>query len=365
MARLPDKTYISYVTIPGSHDASTGSGWADGYAAIGENYARTQDLTIGEQWTQGVRAFDLRPCSYEDHLNLNHGIVPTVLHFDEVLCQLRDSLKANPSEFVIIHIRHESEGDRVENVYDEQIKELFKRDDLKDYLVNFKVALRVSDMRGKILILSRNTYGTTPIGGFIQNWTSDANWDRQTQGKIVGPKNASAPLYMQDYYETYASGAMQTKIDAITKMLDYSTTHRSLLVSQVVWVLNFASAYSKVEKLLGDIATSDGYRDNAAHTHEAILDYLSTHSGWAGVVMMDYAGVDESNGYKVRGQELVKALIEQNFTYLQDESDVSAVRAETPAEVYSVQGIHLPTPRRGTVNIIRQDDGTVRKVLMK
>ena len=81
--------------------------------------------------------------------------------------------------------------------------------------------------------------------------------------------------------------------------------------------------------------------------------------------MMDYSGVDESNGYKVRGQELVKALIEQNFTYLQDESDVSAVRAETPAEVYSVQGIHLPTPRRGTVNIIRQDDGTVRKVLMK
>ena len=58
MARLPDKTFASYVTIPGSHDAATGSGWAAGYPALGDRYARTQDLTIGEQWTLGIRAFD-------------------------------------------------------------------------------------------------------------------------------------------------------------------------------------------------------------------------------------------------------------------------------------------------------------------
>ena len=109
MARLPDKAYVATLSIPGTHDTATGSGWDSGYAALGDMYARTQDLNIAEQWSAGVRAFDLRPSAFTDHLNLNHGIMATVLHFDKVLEQLRDSLIANPSEFVIIHIRHECE----------------------------------------------------------------------------------------------------------------------------------------------------------------------------------------------------------------------------------------------------------------
>ena len=314
----------------------------------------------------GIRAFDLRPCSYEDHLNLNHGMIPTVLHFDKVLCQLRDSLIANPSEFVIIHLLHETDGDQVDGVYETKLLEVLKRSDLKDYLVDFKQALRVSDMRGKMLILSRNSYANTPVGGFFQNWTGSIDWNRQTQGKIAGPKNASAPLYMQDFAETWEDGAQQQKVDAIVQMLEYSTKHMTLLTSQIVWVFNFASAFSKVDKLLSyNISRSDGYRDNATHTHAAILDYLSTHTGWAGVVMMDYVGMNESNGYQIRGKEVVKALIEQNFTYLNDASDIDKVQAEVPTAVYSVEGMLLPAPRKGTANIIREKDGSVRKVLVK
>ena len=366
MARLPDKAFVSTLSIPGTHDTATGSGWVGSYASLGDAYARTQDLDIAGQWAAGIRAFDLRPSAFTDHLNLNHGIMATVLHFDQVLCQLRDSLIANPSEFVIIHIRHESEGDQTGGDFNTQMTQVLKRSDLKPYLANFKTYLRVSDMRGKILILSRSEYASAPVGGFIRNWTSDANWSRQTQGTIVGPLGAKGTLYMQDYYETCTAEAMQTKINAINQMLDFSTTHKTLTIAQIVWVLNFASAYSQVINLLGnEISTSDGYRDNAAHTHEAILDYLSTHeAGPTGIVLMDYAGVDVSTTYAVRGLELVNAIIANNFRYMEEQTDcVVPLRCDAPTEVYSLQGVRMPTLQKGTIQIVRDADGRVRKVL--
>lgn len=365
MQRLPDRTFVSTLSIPGAHDAATGSGWASGYATMGDMYARTQELNIGQLWEIGVRAFDLRPCSHDGYMNVNHGLVPTVLHFDAVLCQLRDSLIANPSEFIVIHMLHETDGDRVKDVYETQLLEILKRADLKPYLADFKNDLRVRDMRGKMLILSRNAYATTPIGGFFNNWTGEADWSRQTQGRITGPKNASTPAYMQDYAETFADGAMQTKLDAIGKLLDYSTTHRTLVSSQVVWAFNFASAFSKVTSLLGyNISQSDGYRDNAAHTHAFILDYLSSHTpGPTGVVLMDYAGVDATKGYAVRGRELVDTLIAHNFRYITPQTTaIDASRAENHVQFHSLQGVAIRKPQAGKIYITRQKDGATRKV---
>lgn len=367
MARVPDRTFVSTLSIPGAHDAATGSGWASGYATMGDLYARTQELNIGQLWAIGVRAFDLRPCSHDGYMNINHGLMPTMLHFDAVLCQLRDSLIANPSEFVIIHMLHATDGDQVKDVYETQLLEILQRPDLKPYFANFKNDLRVRDLRGKILILSRNAYASTPpVGGFFTNWTGDADWSRQTQGRIIGPKNASMPAYMQDYAETFAEGAMQTKLDAIEKMLDFSTTHRTLVSSQVVWVFNFASAFSKVTSLLGyNISQSNGYRDNATHTHACILQYLASHTpGPTGVVLMDYAGVDQTSGYATRGQELVDTLIANNFRYITPQSTaVGTPRAEGHVQSYSLQGVPAKKPQRGKIYITRQKNGTTRKIL--
>jgi hypothetical protein len=108
------------------------------------------------------------------------------------------------------------------------------------------------------------------------------------------------------------------KVNAIKQMLD-SSTHMNLTDSQsLVWVFNFASAYSKVESIFGrQISLSNGYRDNATHTHKAILDELHNHpAGPTGIILMDFAGVDHSNGYHTRGAELVQAIINNNFLYL-------------------------------------------------
>ena len=77
-----------------------------------------------------------------------------------------------------------------------------------------------------------------------------------------------------------------------------------------IWVINHTSGYTKT--FLG-IVTSNGYRDNAQTQNQVAINYLNGHPGSAGIVVMDYGGVDSSNGYNTKGQALTNALINQNF----------------------------------------------------
>lgn len=369
MCALPDNAYVSTLSIPGSHDSATGSGWASGSEYTGDEFARTQELTIQQQWDLGIRAFDLRPCCYENHMNLNHGIVATQLHLEDVLRTMRDWLAANPTEFIIIHMLHETDGDQVENVYNQRIQQVLNSDEFAGLFIDFRKTLRVKDMRGHILILSRDQYANKPIGGFFQNWTMEADWNKQMQLRIQGA-SANGNGIVQDYSETWQSGALQTKIDALTKLLEYSNKRAKVTSSSIRWYINMASAYSKVLSLFGyNISTSDGYRDNAAHTHAAILDFLKTHDpGPTGIVMMDYVGVDSSNGYATRGREVVEAIIQNNFLYVIPDAvhDLPAApeAAATPT-FRTPSGAQVSRPRPGTVCLRTLADGTTRKVLVK
>ena len=371
MSRLPDDTYVAALSIPGTHDSATGSGWASGSEYTGDSFARTQELTIQQQWDLGIRAFDLRPCCYDNHMNLNHGIVATQLHLEDVLRTMQGWLTANPSEFIIIHMLHETDGDQVENVYNERIQQVLNSSEFTDLFIDFRKTLRVSDMRGHILILSRDQYASKPIGGFFQNWTMEANWNKQTQLRIAGSKSTNTGYgVVQDYCETWQDGALQTKVNALLQLLEYSNKRQNPTASTIRWCINMASAYSKVMSLFGyNISTSDGYRDNAAHTHAAILDFLSSHeAGPTGIVMMDYVGVDKSNGYDTRGREDVEAIIQNNFAYLIPDAvrDLPGEPAtsSTPT-IHSLSGLSVAHPQPGTICLRTGSDGTTRKVLIK
>ena len=139
MHRLPDDAYVSTLSIPGSHDSGTGNGFpgvtTSIYGPFGDKYARTQDRSFEEQWNLGIRAFDLRPAVADGYINVNHGIMPTKLRFDNAIYFLRDKLIENPSEFVVIHLLHASAGDDNSSAYGERLLELLGRDDLKDFFV--------------------------------------------------------------------------------------------------------------------------------------------------------------------------------------------------------------------------------------
>ena len=179
----------------------------------------------------------------------------------------------------------------------------------------------VGDMRGKILLLSRDQYAGKPItGGFFQSWCGWLDWNAQSSCSIIGESAASdykSPLWVQDYANTKDSeGGVAKKVSAVTEMLDHSTKHVTKDESDVVWVFNFASAYP------GSISMANGYRENATYTNAAIIEYLQTHeAGPTGVILMDYC-VDRSPNevdgkYLTRGRELVDTLIANNYKWLE------------------------------------------------
>lgn len=322
MARLHASTPITSLSIPGSHDSGTGNGFAGEYAAMGEKYAKTQDCTLGEQWSAGVRAFDLRPGLEKDadggsHLHIYHGILKTNLSYEDAIRQLIDSVRSHPSEFAIVVMRHENDADRNTDEWNPVMRDFLNSPAIRNNIVDYRPGLCVRDVRGKVLVLSRNGYADKPVGGFITDWSSDEDLLSQTNAHVRGTGEEGL-LYVQDYYETIGK-KMRVKKSNIQRMLDLSTCFPSARgigdgYGFAPLFINHTSGYSAIETINGnEVATTNGYRSNATKTNRLVISYLRHHTGPTGLVMMDFAGVDKSGKYKVRGKKLVRMIIEQNF----------------------------------------------------
>ena len=225
---------------------------------------------------------------------------------------MRDLLAASPTEFAIVATKIDTSPGEPELVeWAPMFDSLIHSDSLRQCFVEFNPTMKVGDVRGKILLLSRNKYADVPLGGFITGWSSDKDFAYQQGGTITGSDSNSCPLWMQDYYEPNSD--REGKDKAILLMLD-ATMARDLTTQQPAWVMNYTAGNTQV-------FLSDGYRENAVYAHQVVLDYLAdeSHDGSTGIVFMDYAGVDQSRSssgettYEVKGLQLVHALIDQNF----------------------------------------------------
>ncbi len=301
MSQLPDDVFVSQLSIPGAHDAGTGHGTA------GDSFARTQDKTLTEMWDSGVRAFDLRPSVDGDRLRIYHGILSTDLYFDDALSTLCGLLDSYPSETCIVVMRHEDDHDSGSSSWNTMMKALLTAKPTKVHTVNFNPMAKLGDVRGKMIILSRDAYDTRPVGGFITGWGHSADFSSQKSGRIRGV-GTTGQLYVQDYYDVSASGATATKTASVNRLLQFSTEENT---DPATWVINHTSGYTTT---FFGIATQDGYRDNAKTQNTAVIDYLKDHSGATGILVMDYAATDRSGHYDVMGQTLTDALIANNLT---------------------------------------------------
>ena len=312
MANVPDKTFVGQLSIPGSHDAGTGHGVNNVYVLVsGSTYAVTQEKTLTEQWNSGIRAFDLRPAVDSNRLRIYHGIVSTNLYLDNALSTLCGLLDSHPTEMCIVIIRHESEAGDDTDTWKSKIKELLTSAPTSAHAVNYNPMAKLGDMRGKLLILSRDNYDTNPVGGYITGWGFSSDFNSQQGGQITGV-GTQDKLYVQDFYDVSASGAPATKTASVQRMLQFSTSEKT---DPGLWVINQTSGYSKTKSILSyTLATSDGYRDNAQTQNQAAANYINSHPGSTGIMLMDFAGEETSGSYNVKGQTLTNAIIASNTT---------------------------------------------------
>ena len=310
MGSLPDNTFVSQLSIPGAHDAGTGHGVNNVYVVVsGSTYATTQEKNLTQQWNSGIRAFDLRPAVDGSSLRIYHGIVSTNLYMDNALTTLCGLLDSHPTETCIVIMRHESEADDNNSNWGSKMKDLLNSNPTKSHAVNFNPEAKLGDVRGKIIILSRDNYDTNPVGGYITGWGFSSDFNSQRGGHINGV-GTNGPLYIQDFYDVSASGAPATKTASIQRMLQFSTSENT---DPSLWVINQTSGYSKTKSILSyTLSTSDGYRDNAATQNPVVINYLNSQPGSTGIVLMDFAAEDASSGYQVKGQALTDALIANN-----------------------------------------------------
>lgn len=308
MGQLDDNAFLAQVSIPGTHDSATGEGWTGMLGEMfGPSMGVTQDLNIAQQLDCGVRAFDLRPCVVENELVINHGILQTKAKFAETLRQLCQFVTNHPTEFVVVVMRHESDGDDNSSQWNSKMSNCLNSEDVRPMLADYKRDITVGELRGKVLVLSRDKYGNTPVGGFITGWGHKADY---VSGTIKGPVGMAGTFYVQDFYEVLEN--MTSKLNGIDKLLDFSTQNTVYRGGRhLVVCINCASGYTAS-------ASTDGNRDNAAQCNKHILDYLAdeAHAGPTGIIFMDFAGTDTSESYEVKGLELVNTIISNNQRYV-------------------------------------------------
>ena len=286
MTPLPDDTPVSELSIPGAHDAATAgvTSWTA--------FTRTQELDIAALWNCGVRAFDLRPALSGGTLGIYHDKYSANVTFPEVMDALIVALRRHPGEGAIVLIRHEEEADGNNPEWGTAMGGYLSG--IREHLADYREGLTLGELRGKILVLCRGEYAGGPYGAYIRGWTSGTDASAQKAGSLVLRGGATAPFWVQDYYDP--DGA-DDKWEQVQLMLD------AVGAGDAPLAVNHASGY--VGKL-------PDYRSNARDINAKAAEYIRLHGHPAGIVMMDFAGVDRSGGKDVAGDTLVKALIGNN-----------------------------------------------------
>ena len=309
MKQLKDDRLVADLSLPGSHDACTAEGWQNPFLGIFEMTAKCQDLTIKEQLKVGVRVFDLRPEHVLEGvkyvLRCSHGMAATNMLVSDFFRTLKQFLAANPTEFCVLTV--DLSETRKKDAWGKDFNVLVNSAEFKSMFADFKARLTVGEMRGKVLMLSKEEYAKKPLGGYCYGWGWDLELEKQQKGHITAADGSETPLWVQDYWKNITR---ENKVSALVRMLEASV-ERDMATEKPAWVINYPSAYY--------IPFSDSYREIAEITNQKTIDWLSSHTGPVGIIYMDYAGMDKSPDYaatklyKTVGMKLVDAVIKQNF----------------------------------------------------
>ena len=338
MKYLPDDVYVAHVSIPGTHDTATAEGWS---SATGSTMSTTQEKTIDEQLAGGVRAFDFRPglegSGSNQYLNCNHGADATKLRFADALKKLTDYLDAHPSEFFVIHLFRGNVyatkpsfptylvvkySDSDKQKYAELMDELLNKSDVSNYIVDYSPYLKVKDMRGKIVMFRRDRIDWVHLekAGNLTNWPADDEvW---SASNFVTATNATNPALKGVIYATDVSSPdneteLNTELESITNLYKRNCSQVTPNEAKAQgsykpeWSMIFTSGAYEGEN-------TKGYLKNATHTNPLLTSLLRTDEnvGPTGVVFSDWVLTDSHDSYATMGVDLVPAIIENNFRYI-------------------------------------------------
>lgn len=286
MKYIPDNVLVSDLSIPGTHDAATYNitkGFLEGNSYI------CQSKDFNTQLAGGVRLFDLRPGGSD--LMIYHSSKSTKITLSTALGYMKTYITNNPTEGCIAFIKNENSWT------DTNVSPTLAT--YASNMVNYTEKLTVGQLRGKILVISRNNYPGTIYGG---NFST--GWPDNTSGGSVGigynQSTWTETFWLQDQYDSGTSES--TKLASFKAYVDKA--HNNKATNE--WLCNHTSLAGV--QVLG---AGDGPKEHADYLNPQAVSYINSTPGRLGIIMMDFAG--DSNG----GDQLVNAVINQNVRYAQ------------------------------------------------
>lgn len=425
LGSLPDNVYISQLSIPGSVNAFSKSILPDySYPGVGQDEMDlTQDLEVEQQFSYGVRAFEIATERWSSLLASQNTIngknlgtegsliagTTTSSNLNNALTRLAQLVKDNQSEFVIVMPYYapdetqnaEGWSHQLQN-YLQSLPKINEHPSVNEVeILPFSNSMTIGEARGKILCLSRMPSGKESVDGWVGNpvytsaiygWDSDKNrWERRgynmsaegfwTDGQWNGNSNPalagytnptylnwkydaampastgtstteSVTFYIQDWFRVcdapdgsaryqHADGIFSSstiwydskneKIRNIKEFMDQTigvlskdVTGNSVFINSLAgyYIISKSSGVSALPAPTtlhpdygkhGDIPPFARDMNNEVYNYILNLDYNSR--GPLGIILINYAGVKTYGILSMRGDYIVKALVDNNFRF--------------------------------------------------
>ena len=213
MKEFNDDTHLSALSIPGTHNSPT---YHKALPSV-----RCQAVSPREQLENGVRFFDIRvqpqnpSDAKNDELNLVHGVFPVSLtgpkKFRDLLNQVREFLKENPSETVVFSLKREGAGDATDQQLSQILRDHYVGGAQSEAVNNWYTEPRVpklGEVRGKIIIMRRFALSERIVSEWQgRGWGLNAeNWAYNTPDCTYGD------VRVQDFCEVLETENIDKKI---------------------------------------------------------------------------------------------------------------------------------------------------------
>ncbi len=226
MQDIEDNRLVCKMSIPGTHDtgAYTGNAWV-----------KTQDKNIEQQLNSGIRFFDIRLVHQNGVLKLCHGShIFDATFVGDVLKTTVEFLKEHPSETVIMTIKrdHDLDNDGATKYRGALQKALEGDRTLTPYMVkSFRSDFTLGDLRGKMLIISRDGWIMTPSGN-IPRWPDNASFT----SSIESTNGSSTAIHVEDHYKS----SSRDKVNYVAQ--NVRKAQAAFSSSQNDWFITFTSS---------------------------------------------------------------------------------------------------------------------------
>lgn len=270
MQDIEDNRLVCKMSIPGTHDTGAYS------ASLG---AKTQDKNIEQQLNSGIRFFDIRLVLKDGVLRLCHGKeIFNSTFVGDVLRTTTEFLKEHPSETVIMTIKRDHDLDKDGGTkYRGALQKALEGDrTLTPYMVkSFRSDFTLGDLRGKMLIISRDGWIMTPSGN-IPRWPDNASFT----SSIASTDGSSTTIHVEDHYKSWGSEKVNYVAQNIRK------AQAAFSGSQNDWFITFSSSAGGA--LFGWGIPQNTTRDIDPHVNNILKGNENFRT--SGILVFNFAG---------------------------------------------------------------------------